>query len=79
MHFIPGLRLRVSEEIEMIGMDDGEMGEFAYDYVGLDASDVPINAVGGLSPRTGSGDSDMGMKELPISSSTQSSPILNRV
>ena len=37
MHFIPGLRLRASEEAEIVGIDDAEMGEFAYDYVGIDA------------------------------------------
>ncbi|KAI0826985.1 ammonium transporter [Trametes gibbosa] len=36
MHFIPGLRLRASEEAEILGIDDAEMGEFAYDYVGID-------------------------------------------
>ncbi|PFH47896.1 hypothetical protein AMATHDRAFT_151057 [Amanita thiersii Skay4041] len=35
MHFIPGLRLRACEEDEIIGIDDAEMGEFAYDYVQL--------------------------------------------
>ena len=34
MHFIPGLRLRASEQAEILGIDDTEMGEFAYDYVG---------------------------------------------
>ena len=37
MHYIPGLRLRCDEETEILGVDDAEMGEFAYDYVGLDA------------------------------------------
>ena len=37
MHFIPGLRLRATEEAEILGIDDAEMGEFAYDYVGIDA------------------------------------------
>jgi len=39
MHFFPGgsLRLRCDEETEIIGVDEGEMGEFAYDYVGLEA------------------------------------------
>jgi Amt family ammonium transporter len=37
MHFIPGCRLRASEEAEIVGLDDAEMGEFAYDYVGIDA------------------------------------------
>ncbi|CAK5272525.1 unnamed protein product [Mycena citricolor] len=36
MHFIPTLRLRASEESELIGIDDTEMGEYAYDYVGLE-------------------------------------------
>ncbi|KAL5514519.1 hypothetical protein ACEPAG_1835 [Sanghuangporus baumii] len=37
LHFIPGLRLRCNEETEILGVDDAELGEFAYDYVGLDA------------------------------------------
>ena len=36
MHFIPGLRLRATEEAEILGIDDAEMGQFAYDYVGID-------------------------------------------
>lgn len=30
---IPGLHLRASEEAELLGMDDDQLGEFAYDYV----------------------------------------------
>lgn len=30
---IPGLHLRVSEEEELLGMDETALGEFAYDYV----------------------------------------------
>jgi Amt family ammonium transporter len=37
MHFIPGMRLRCDEETEILGVDDAEMGEFAYDYVGIEA------------------------------------------
>lgn len=29
MNFIPGLKLRASEEAEVLGMDDSEIGEFA--------------------------------------------------
>ncbi|KAL1752646.1 ammonium transporter AmtB-like domain-containing protein, partial [Schizophyllum commune] len=36
LHFIPYCRLRTDEESEILGMDDAEMGEFAYDYVGLE-------------------------------------------
>ena len=35
MNLVPGLRLRASEEAEVLGMDDAEIGEFAYDYVEL--------------------------------------------
>ncbi|EQL32682.1 hypothetical protein RJZ56_001513 [Blastomyces dermatitidis] len=30
---IPGLKLRASEQAEFLGMDDDQLGEFAYDYV----------------------------------------------
>jgi ammonium transporter, Amt family len=30
---IPGLKLRASQEAELLGMDDDQLGEFAYDYV----------------------------------------------
>jgi len=33
MHMIPGLRLRVPEQTEIIGIDECELGELAYDYV----------------------------------------------
>ena len=33
INYIPGLRLRASEEAELLGMDDDQLGEFAYDYV----------------------------------------------
>ncbi|ESK88950.1 ammonium transporter [Moniliophthora roreri MCA 2997] len=36
MHFIPFLRLRGSEDAEIVGLDEYDMGEFAYDYVGLE-------------------------------------------
>ena len=42
MHFIPGLRLHVPEETERIGIDECEMGEFAYDYVGLETELRPF-------------------------------------
>ncbi|KAJ5902142.1 Ammonium transporter 1 [Penicillium taxi] len=33
LNLIPGLSLRASEEDEIMGIDDAEIGEFAYDYV----------------------------------------------
>ena len=35
LNLIPGLSLRVSEAAEVMGIDDSEIGEFAYDYVEL--------------------------------------------
>jgi ammonium transporter, Amt family len=46
MHHIPGLRLRADEETEILGIDDAEMGEFAYDYVGLESELVPRGEYG---------------------------------
>ncbi len=40
MNLIPGLQLRTSEESEILGIDDAEIGEFAYDYV-ENTRDVP--------------------------------------
>ncbi|KAJ4001849.1 ammonium transporter [Lentinula boryana] len=36
MHYIPGLRLRVPEGVEILGIDESDMGEFAYDYVAME-------------------------------------------
>ena len=33
INIIPGLHLRASDEAELLGMDDDQIGEFAYDYV----------------------------------------------
>ncbi|KAI9674704.1 MAG: ammonium transporter Amt1 [Caeruleum heppii] len=35
MNLIPGMKLRASEEDEILGIDDAEIGEFAYDFVEL--------------------------------------------
>jgi Amt family ammonium transporter len=37
MHFVPFCRMRCDETTEILGVDDAEMGEFAYDYVGIEA------------------------------------------
>ena len=33
INLVPGLHLRASEEAELLGLDDDQLGEFAYDYV----------------------------------------------
>ncbi|KZV76624.1 ammonium transporter [Peniophora sp. CONT] len=48
MHFIPFLRMRTTEEAEIVGMDDYDMGEFAYDYVGLEQDLGVMDVEGGL-------------------------------
>ncbi|KAK4196229.1 ammonium transporter AmtB-like domain-containing protein [Triangularia verruculosa] len=49
MNLVPGLSLRVSPEVEEIGLDDAELGEFAYDYVEL-SRHVNDVLVGGSAP-----------------------------
>lgn len=56
MHFIPGCRLRLSagnsEEAQIVGMDEYDMGEFAYDYVGLE-QEIPGEGKDGLGVTAG--------------------------
>jgi len=33
MHYTPGLRIRVNTESEIMGIDESQLGELAYDYV----------------------------------------------
>lgn len=42
MNLVPGLSLRATHEEEVVGMDEAQLGEFAYDYVELrrETSDV---------------------------------------
>lgn len=58
MHYIPGCRMRCDEDTEILGMDDAEMGEFAYDYVGIDAGSQhafadDVHSHGDMPPTTG--------------------------
>lgn len=59
MHYIPGLRLRVSEETEIVGIDEIDMGEFAYDYVGIERELRPVVAAGFTSPEPGQHERNM--------------------
>ncbi|KAI5808853.1 high affinity ammonium transporter [Peziza echinospora] len=47
MNLIPGLSLRATEEAEVLGIDDAELGEFAYDYVEI-TREVISDEVDGL-------------------------------
>lgn len=46
MNLVPGLSLRVTAEEEELGLDDAQLGEFAYDYVELARSpnEAPLQA-----------------------------------
>jgi len=46
MNLIPGLSLRVTDEEEIIGTDDAEMGEFAYDFVELERETGAVHDTG---------------------------------
>jgi ammonium transporter, Amt family len=47
MNLIPGLSLRCSADAEIIGTDDAEMGEFAYDYVEITRETPSIETLEG--------------------------------
>ncbi len=64
MNFIPGLSLRVSAEEEELGLDDAELGEFAYDYVEL--ARTPADAIHGEPPASSQGSVRETKQEHPI-------------
>ena len=61
INYIPGLHLRASEEAELIGMDDDQLGEFAYDYVEVRRDYLAWTPSSGEPRREG--DMDMPMHE----------------
>ena len=63
MHVIPGLHLRADEEAEILGIDDAEMGEFAYDYVGLEAEINPKQDYAGIIGAPPHGSAEVSVQE----------------
>lgn len=59
INYIPGLHLRASEEAELIGMDDDQLGEFAYDYVEVRRDYLAWTPSSGEPRREGEGDMPM--------------------
>lgn len=55
INFIPGLKLRASEEAELLGLDDDQMGEFAYDYVEVRRDYLAWTPAGGEQRGDGTG------------------------
>lgn len=74
MHFIPFLRLRCDEETEIIGVDDGEMGEFAYDYVGIETELGPRHMYAGDVGASGGGRQPMHLNQERKNSMVGSEP-----
>jgi Amt family ammonium transporter len=68
MNLVPGLSLRATEEEEALGMDDAQLGEFAYDYVELrrEFSDIIMGEDETKSEAKTSGDLVEPLSELPI-------------
>jgi Amt family ammonium transporter len=68
MNLVPGLSLRASEEEEALGMDDAQLGEFAYDYVELrrDFADVIMGEESDGENTSGASGNVGGLKEVPI-------------
>jgi len=62
MNIIPGLSLRATEEEELLGIDDAEIGEFAYDYVELTRDVVNSEALESSSKYS----ADRDLPEKPI-------------
>lgn len=64
MNLVPGLSLRATAEEEAMGIDEGQLGEYAYDYVELrrEFSDVIV----GEESDARSGRSVEAIKEVPI-------------
>lgn len=62
MNLIPGLSLRASVEEEELGLDDAQLGEFAYDYVEL--SRTMNDVLGGSTD--GHGSSRGSLKAAPV-------------
>lgn len=60
---IPGLHLRASEEAELMGMDDDQLGEFAYDYV-----EVRRDYLAWTPAQANSHDAEKGLAERTVSS-----------
>jgi hypothetical protein len=46
IQLVPGLKLRATEEDEVLGIDDAEIGEFAYDYVELSRDVIAGESLG---------------------------------
>ncbi|KAI2641416.1 ammonium transporter [Hypomontagnella submonticulosa] len=55
MNLVPGLSLRVSAEKEEVGVDDDQLGEFAYDYVELQRHTSDLLSTTAEMPSPGAG------------------------
>ena len=66
MNLIPGLSLRVTPEEEELGLDDGQLGEFSYDYVEITRQVSSLTADDGHYAPGSTPGSEHGEKGAPI-------------
>lgn len=64
MNLIPGLSLRVNAEDEELGLDDTQLGEFAYDYVEITRTVTDL-VTGGVTAPGSSADAHSFKGEAP--------------
>ncbi|KAI1397423.1 ammonium transporter [Hypoxylon fuscum] len=69
LNLIPGLQLRATEDAEILGIDDAEIGEFAYDYVELTRevlNDVEADAASRYSAEAGNSFDPREKNSIPL-------------
>ena len=75
INLIPGCQLRASDDAEILGIDDAEIGEFAYDYVELTRDVIHGEHLADASSKLSDGrDSPMEEKPFPQNSFAMPQP-----
>lgn len=67
MNLVPGLSLRASEEAEIEGIDEAEIGELAYDFVEKEREYLHVpEGINGVVASSSSGDQTPEPKNLEV-------------
>ncbi|KAI5862148.1 ammonium transporter [Durotheca rogersii] len=69
LNLIPGMQLRATEDAEILGIDDAEIGEFAYDYVELTRevlNDIEVDATSRYSADAGNSYDPREKNSIPL-------------
>ena len=73
INLIPGCKLRASDDAEILGIDDAEIGEFAYDYVELTRDVIHGEHLADVGSKLSDG-RDSPMEEKPFPQNTFAMP-----